>query len=168
MFLRLNFTKILLLACLCEPGFTGDPSTSCVRVECQSDSECPTSKACINHLCVDPCEKTAKCALNEICTVFNHRPGKFKMSVIGNWWSLIIWIEYNLECTCDNGYTLDNEKGCILREEICHYDGDCPSQTACIGGQCLNPCESLEPCGVNAVCKVIDSLPVRTSKYIVV
>lgn len=71
------------------------------------------------------------------------------------------------ECTCDVGYISDAEKGCILKEEICHYDGDCPSQTACIGGECLNPCEVLEPCGVHSICKVLDTLPVRTSKILI-
>lgn len=129
-------------ACTCEYGFTGDPQTECIHIECQTDSECPLSKACINHYCENPCEKTVTCGINEVCSVFNHRP----------------------DCSCAPGFTHDPEKGCIIKDEICHYDGDCPSQTACIRGACSNPCEALEPCGVNSVCKVLDTLPVRTSK----
>ena len=39
---------------------------------------------------------------------------------------------------------------------------DCPSKTACIRGQCLNPCTLADPCGLNAECQVLDTLPVRT------
>ncbi|KAJ8954750.1 hypothetical protein NQ318_011445, partial [Aromia moschata] len=41
-------------------------------------------------------------------------------------------------------------------------DHDCPSHHACIGGECVNPCKSTEPCGVNAECTVLDTEPVRT------
>lgn len=44
----------------------------------------------------------------------------------------------------------------------CEFDGDCPSQKACINNKCVNPCRAIEPCGRNSVCKVLDTLPVRT------
>ena len=44
----------------------------------------------------------------------------------------------------------------------CTSDRDCPSQTACVRGQCVNPCSLAEPCGLNAQCTVLDTLPVRT------
>lgn len=43
----------------------------------------------------------------------------------------------------------------------CRSDGDCPSKTACINGECIDPC-GLEPCGENAECRVVDTVPVRT------
>jgi hypothetical protein len=128
------------LACTCEPGFTGNPESGCIRLECQTDSQCPSNKACINYKCEDPCLVTVRCGINEICSVFNHRP----------------------ECSCEKGFIQDYEKGCILHEEVCRYDGDCPSQTACIRSECVNPCNATEPCGVNSICKVLDTLPVRT------
>lgn len=126
--------------CTCPPGFSGDPSTACVRLECQSDSQCPLDKACINHKCENPCEKTAKCDINEICSVYNHRP----------------------ECSCPPGFVSDIQKGCVTYDTMCHYDGDCQSQTACIAGECVNPCNATQPCGVNSICSVRDTLPVRT------
>lgn len=47
-------------------------------------------------------------------------------------------------------------------ETKCVGDDECPSQTACINGECVNPCNSTEPCGVNTRCQVFDTLPVRT------
>jgi len=44
----------------------------------------------------------------------------------------------------------------------CQYDGDCPTMLACFDGQCRNPCAEGEPCGINAQCRVVDTLPVRT------
>lgn len=126
--------------CDCPPGFSGDPKLSCVRLECRSDSECPLDKACINNKCENPCEKTAVCDIKEVCNVYNHRP----------------------ECSCPPGFVNDPVKGCILYDTVCHYDGDCQSQTACIGGECVNPCNATDPCGVNSICKVLDTLPVRT------
>lgn len=126
--------------CDCHPGFTGDPSTGCVPLECQIDSECPQDKACINFKCESPCEKTARCDIKEICTVHQHRS----------------------TCSCPPGYVSDPQQGCIVYDDRCHYDGECPSQTACISGECVNPCNATEPCGVNSICRVLDTTPVRT------
>lgn len=44
----------------------------------------------------------------------------------------------------------------------CQTDGDCPSKMACFDGRCDDPCLVVKPCGVNAKCEVIDTLPYRT------
>lgn len=126
--------------CECEPGYTGDPKTSCVVVGCRSDSDCPLDKSCINTRCEDPCETRATCARDETCQVYNHRP----------------------ECACPPGYVSDRVKGCHMLDTLCQDDGDCQSQTACISSECVNPCNATEPCGVNAECRVIDTVPLRT------
>lgn len=126
--------------CECPPGLSGDPRNSCVLLGCRSDTECPTDKACINNKCENPCDKTASCAINEICQVYNHRP----------------------ECACPPGMIGDFEKGCREYDDRCQYDGDCATQTACIGGECVNPCNATQPCGVNSLCTVLDTVPVRT------
>lgn len=41
-------------------------------------------------------------------------------------------------------------------------DSDCPSRLACFNGFCLNPCSEIKPCGINAECSVVDTLPLRT------
>ena len=43
----------------------------------------------------------------------------------------------------------------IISVEIgCRSDSECPSQTACINQQCVNPCTVADPCGTNAQCQV--------------
>lgn len=44
----------------------------------------------------------------------------------------------------------------------CTSDGECPSKHACFNGECVNPCTTIKPCGINAQCLVVDSLPLRT------
>lgn len=50
---------------------------------------------------------------------------------------------------------------CVV-EVVCVTDSDCPSQTACINSQCVNPCDSTQPCGVNTRCQVFDTPVWRT------
>ena len=44
----------------------------------------------------------------------------------------------------------------------CQSDSECPSQEACVNQECDNPCLLFNPCVVNAVCKVYNTLPLRT------
>jgi hypothetical protein len=44
----------------------------------------------------------------------------------------------------------------------CRMDADCPSKLACFSGECKNPCVEAKPCAANAICTVIDTLPLRT------
>ena len=41
--------------------------------ECQHDDECPTSEACIENYCVDPCDSDP-CGRSAICKTSNHIP----------------------------------------------------------------------------------------------
>nr|CAD7393327.1 unnamed protein product [Timema cristinae] len=126
--------------CDCPPGLLGNPKVACVVVGCRSNSECPGDKACINNKCVSPCEVNSPCPLPSECRVYNHQP----------------------DCTCPAGYVGDTLQGCQKTDITCSGDFDCPSQTACINGACVNPCTATKPCGVNALCKVLDTVPVRT------
>lgn len=44
----------------------------------------------------------------------------------------------------------------------CKMDADCSSKLACFNGICRNPCTETKPCGENAECHVVDTLPLRT------
>jgi len=69
--------------CSCPPGYRPDPDPyiRCKQFECLTDPECPTTQACQNEQCVDPC----KCARNADCSARNHTG----------------------ICTCYSGYTGD-------------------------------------------------------------
>lgn len=44
----------------------------------------------------------------------------------------------------------------------CRTDGECRSKLACFNSECDDPCKIIQPCGLNAKCRVIDTLPFRT------
>jgi len=69
--------------CTCPPGYRPDPDPHirCKQYECLTDPECPSTLACRNENCVDPC----KCARFADCSARNHQG----------------------ICTCQPGYTGD-------------------------------------------------------------
>lgn len=127
--------------CECPEGLEGNPQISCILVGCRSDSECPTTKACINNRCESPCEGNNQCDPTAECVVYNHE----------------------INCVCPPGFVGDAQnKACKKEDKKCRADYECPSQKACIDGECIDPCVESAPCGVNALCKVLDTIPVRT------
>lgn len=126
--------------CECPPGLMGNPNIACVLVGCRSHSDCPGGRACINNKCEVPCETANPCDTPAECKVYNHI----------------------MECVCPPGTVSDGKMGCLEIEFKCRKDSDCPLPFACIGNECINPCQASEPCGVNAECTVLNTEPVRT------
>ena len=128
--------------CTCPVGLDGDPYVTCTSKSCRANSDCPPEQACINKICQDPCAIEDPCDTSAECKVKNHKP----------------------DCSCPSGFIGTRGPGgtCEKSEIGCRQDSECPSQTACISGQCQNPCTLADPCGLNAVCTVLDTLPVRT------
>lgn len=58
------------------------------------------------------------------------------------------------ECTCLPEYRGDPYVGC--RPE-CTVSTDCQKNQICINKKCVNPCP--DTCGINAVCEVINHIP---------
>lgn len=158
--------------CECPYGLQGNPKIACVEVDCTTETDCPTDKACVNSKCVSPCELSNPCEEPAICKVYNHRPDcSCPIGFIGD-----------LGTGCKRGnfikYNFSNEN--FHRKKIkwhepeliifllfaveigCRADDECPSQTACINGECVNPCDEANPCGVNSECTVLDTMPVKT------
>ena len=81
--------------CQCPPGHKGSPYIECKPYECLTDPECPTTLACRNEKCVDPCN----CAANADCEPRNHRG----------------------ICTCRPGYTGDPYFGGCRLSKISFY-----------------------------------------------
>ncbi|XP_028157244.1 uncharacterized protein LOC114350564 isoform X7 [Ostrinia furnacalis] len=126
-------------ACRCKIGTTGNPTIGCTPIGCRADSDCPLDRSCINTKCVNPCN-TTNCREPAECRVHLHEA----------------------HCVCPPGYR-STETNC---EKIdlpqCVSDVECPSGTVCLNAECVNPCQTTKPCGTNAECTVVDTLPVRT------
>lgn len=126
--------------CHCLEGYRGNPLTSCERPECTRNEECAFHLACRQERCEDPCN----CGPGAQCKVTNHEA----------------------QCRCPPGYVGDPLVRCeierIEQPPQCISDADCSSKLACFGGECQNPCDVTKPCGTNALCSVVDTLPLRT------
>lgn len=68
-------------SCACLPTYIGTPPNC--RPECSVNPECPTSQACIQRKCRNPCDGV--CGVGAICNVIRHTP----------------------TCSCPNGFTGD-------------------------------------------------------------
>lgn len=77
-------------ACSCLPTFVGAPPNC--RPECTINPECPSTRACVNQKCRDPCP--GACGSNAKCSVVNHSP----------------------VCSCVPGFTGDPFTGCLLQQ----------------------------------------------------
>ena len=162
--------------CSCPPGYRPDPDPyiRCKQYECLTDPECPSTLACQNEKCVDPC----KCARNADCSARNHRgvctcqpgftgdpygvactPSKISSFLIFN------KTRYRFVHRSNQCYILTVPEP-VVEDLGCKMDRECPSKQACIitnnRGECKNPCTTFQPCVQNAECKVYDSLPLRT------
>ncbi|KAB7496769.1 hypothetical protein Anas_09923 [Armadillidium nasatum] len=126
--------------CRCPSGLKGDGYTQCLVIGCRANSNCPPDRACINNQCKDPCLENP-CAPTSECLALNNQA----------------------MCRCPPGTYGNPQVRCDPVPEVeCYRDEDCPGQHACLNEVCVNPCEKLEPCDDTAICKVIDTLPLRT------
>ncbi|XP_065211196.1 neurogenic locus notch homolog protein 1-like [Planococcus citri] len=78
--------------CSCQKKYFGSPPTTVCRPECNSDSECPQNKACLDLKCLDVC--VGKCGNNAQCQMINHEP----------------------ICSCQQGFTGNPFVYCIKEE----------------------------------------------------
>jgi len=113
------------VVCSCLSGYFGNPLDGCRR-ECETDSECSSSRACINFRCADPC---TVCGVYADCRVVNHRA----------------------VCSCPANFLGDPFKRCYPE---CTQHEDCPRSQACFNLKCTNPCTAGAICGVGANCEV--------------
>ncbi|XP_075154214.1 uncharacterized protein LOC142227620 [Haematobia irritans] len=130
-------------SCVCLPNFFGNPYEGC-RPECVLNSDCPSSKACIQTKCQDPCPGI--CGQNAVCLVTNHLPS----------------------CNCYTGYSGDPYRICHAIQESKEFNrlynsvqDNLPSlislETFRVGEPVVyvNPCVP-SPCGHNAQCREIN------------
>lgn len=127
-------------SCVCLPNYFGNPYEGC-RPECVLNSDCPSTKACIQTKCQDPCPGT--CGRNALCHVTNHLP----------------------ICTCYDGYTGDPYSICHQDQPskiFSNNDHNKVINNTLISSKSLeepvvyvNPCIP-SPCGPNSKCREIN------------
>lgn len=126
--------------CRCPSGLQGDGYTQCLVIGCRANSNCPPDRACINSYCTDPCLDNL-CAPQAECISLHNKA----------------------MCRCPPGTFGDPQIRCDpLPKADCHQDSDCPKEHACLNGTCEKLCTYLDPCDDSALCKALDTIPLRT------
>ncbi|VEN50381.1 unnamed protein product, partial [Callosobruchus maculatus] len=160
-------------SCSCLETYLGSPPNC--RPECIINSECPSNMACINQKCRDPCP--GSCGSGAQSSVINHTPiCSCPEGYTGDPFSYCQVKPAVFEpvetdpcnpspcgpnaqcndgvCTCLPEYQGDPYREC--RPE-CVLNTDCPKNRACVRNKCQDPCPGT--CGTNAVCSVINHIP---------
>lgn len=108
---------------------------------CSSDTDCPQTETCRNHVCVNPCQNGNPCARNAECQAQNHRA----------------------VCQCPAPLIGDPFTNCFAEDIVvkpeCTSDSECSETTSCINQRCRNPCADRNPCAGNAECRVSQHRP---------
>lgn len=164
--------------CSCVKDFLGNPQEGC-RPECVLNSDCPSSKACINKKCVEPCSREV-CGINAQCRVFEHvAVCQCPSGYIGDAFyqcektpdrreehnpcdpspcgpNVPCQIYKDNIAICDICATPDSIYNPQCRPE-CVSNAECSFDKACLGQKCVDPCPG--SCGYNANCEVINHRP---------
>ena len=100
--------------------------------DCLDDIDCPSSKACIDNTCIDPCSFSGnKCPSSSQCYVKNHK----------------------IDCQCPSGTRGNPLKQCIPVE--CAHSSDCPRDFVCDKGRCKDLCKEHQ-CGNKGICSIFN------------
>lgn len=139
-------------SCACPPGYVGDPLVLCsakldpipalAEVECVTDADCPSGRACLDNRCQNPCYELSPCDVTAVCSVVDTVP--FRTMI----------------CSCRTGWVPESDRSCVPVETNitpgCVRDDECDSQEACVNRICMNPCD----CGRGAECFLSGHRPI--------
>lgn len=146
--------------------FTSHAIMLCVRnleKECTSDTECPSEKACMHGICMDPCSMRDVCGENALCQTILHRPRcSCPSCYIGR---------PNVECkadiNCISTTTTTPRPATTPISSSCTNDADCHETLRCDRyGQCSDPCDTptAYQCEKNKKCETRRHRPVCVCK----
>lgn len=164
--------------CQCPPGpYAGDPNDSkdgCKSVPCVYNIDCPPTQLCnrLTHTCYNVCDEDS-CGENAVCIAEDHRavcqcpPGTRPNPVAEVECSITESCSPNPchpsaicqtvasghLCKCPANQVGDPfAEGCRPEGDCPRGDSDCPSQSVCQAGRCVNPCEGA--CAGNTICTI--------------
>lgn len=125
--------------CSCWPDHSSDPTVRCQSLECTSSKECPSDQTCYRGVCIDPCILAPQCTSGVSCLAQDHA------------------------CVCAPPLVGDPYTSCSHPPTPqCLIDAECPEEHGCVDNKCTALCPYMDPCGVGAVCRVVDLAELRT------
>lgn len=170
--------------CQCPPGsYAGDPNdltNGCKLVPCVYNIDCPPNQLCnrLTHSCYDVCDEDS-CGENAVCIAENQKticqcPPGYRPNPIPDVECVATEIcnpspchataiceaaPTGYICKCPAGQIGDPVvEGCRPEGNCPNGDRDCPSQSICQSGKCINPC--ISACNGNANCIVENRKPI--------
>lgn len=170
--------------CQCPPGpYAGNPNdliNGCKSVPCVYNVDCPPTQLCnrLSHTCHDVCNEDS-CGINSVCLAENHKaicqcppgfhPNPTAEIECGQLDScnpnpchpsaICEGSPSGHTCKCPAKFIGDPFQTGCRPEGDCLHEDDCPIQSVCKSGRCVNPCEHIT-CGPNSVCNVMNRKPV--------
>lgn len=164
--------------CQCPPGsYVGNPNdpSGCQSVPCVYNIDCPPTQLCnrLTHTCYDVCDEES-CGTNAVCIAEDHKaicqcpPGTSPNPIPDveclpvdvcspnscHTSARCISTPQGHTCECPPGTIGDPyTTGCRLEGNCPNGDNDCPPNSICQSGRCINPCHQTT-CGPNSVCNV--------------
>lgn len=179
--------------CQCPEGsYIGDPndiSSGCKSVPCVYNIDCPPSQLCnrMTHTCMNVCDEES-CGANAVCRGEDHKatcqcPNGFIPNPLPEVECIPVDVcnpnpchssalcessSNGHTCKCPPGLIGDPfTTGCRPEGKCPSGDVDCPPQSICQSGKCVNPCKDIN-CGSNSVCAVESRKAVCTclAKYV--
>lgn len=154
--------------CVCPHGLVGDPIKLGCRQpgDCYTDSDCPSSAACVENSCRNPCDNPTICGRNAECNAVGHVavcrcPGQFtgnpKVTYTRD---LHLTVTTNTLTVLKYPYFVRFQAECVQLE--CNYHSDCGSSKACFENKCIDPCSVPNVCGQRADCSPLNHSAVCT------
>ena len=161
----------------CPEGQVPDGKGGCGTYACTSDSDCPEGNQCKNPSTLDaycdPCTRGTSCncpagkvadgtgncvaiacdadatCSGEMCCKLNPAYGEgYTCANGGSVDAICVLCEIGTQCTCDDGYIVNDQYKCVKPE--CKTNSDCPNGKYCenpgkSNAECV-PCKEGEPC----------------------
>lgn len=147
------------------------------KPECLRDDDCPSTEACYDKKCQNPCRLRQPCGVNAECTAVDHGHSCTCLrGYVGNPWvqcfkgirghEMVWFIKGSIRILLTRSTILFTVPPSTVApppstpKPECRKDSDCADEEACFNLKCSDPCAIRQPCGVNTECKTRNHIPI--------
>lgn len=149
-------------------------------IACTNHNQCQNNEACTNSICMIGCRSSRDCSLTMSCInnkckgitisiqffYFSFMTQQFDKSIsydisdpckaenVCGPNALCSCIDHTTTCSCPMGFQGNPtaQQGCVRVPSSCRIPQDCPSQHACVNGQCQCQCKEHNNCAHGERC----------------
>lgn len=147
--------------CTCPVGFVGEPyKEGCkIAVECHTNEDCPNQAICSTENGVPKCRDVCasmQCGPNADCSGSDHTAFcSCREGFEGDASNLLSGCQPK-PISCGSSRDCPENSYCYneICRPVCTLTTECSGEEICQNGQCLNPCDQPQACGMNAKCSI--------------